>query len=133
MQRSEGDERHRVAVSVRRQLPFGMDVSALAIVASPRPFLVFAGTDVNANGTDLDDWPNGVRTHQRQGWAHWYRSLDVRLTKSFGKVEMTGEVFNLFNTANFSEYQANQSELAYGEPVGDFPRRQAQIGMRYRW
>jgi hypothetical protein len=133
MQRSEGDERHRIAVSALRHLPFGIEGSVLGIIASPRPFLVFAGDDVNANGTELDDWPDGVRTHRRHGWAHWYRSLDVRLTKRLVGVDVIAEVFNVFNTANFSEYQALQSELAYAEPVGDFPRRQCQIGLRYRF
>jgi len=133
MQRSESDERHRVAVSAMRRLPYGVDISALGIVASPRPFLVFAGNDVNVNGTELDDWPNGIRTDRRHGWAHWFRSLDLRLTKQLASVDVIAELFNVFNTANFSEYQPLQSEVAYAEPAGDFPRRQGQIGARYRF
>jgi hypothetical protein len=133
MQRSEGDERHRIAVSALRRLPYSMDVSLLGIIASPRPFLVTMGVDGNNNGTDLDDWPEGLRTSRRSGWAHWYRSLDLRLTRRITHVDVTAEMFNVFNTTNYSDYQAIQSALGYAEPVGDFPHRQGQIGLRWRF
>jgi hypothetical protein len=137
MQRSEGDERHRLVISGLTQLPFGIDVSGIAIVASPRPFLASVGFDVNQNGTSLDDWPNGTRTHRRDGWDHWYRTVDLRLGKSFpvrgGRLNVTAEVFNAFNWANHSEYQATQTALGYGEPVADYARRQGQLGIRYQF
>jgi hypothetical protein len=135
LQRSEGDERHRFVMSGLTELPFGLELSGLIIVASPRPFLVTAGTDVNQNGSTSDDWPDGVRTLRRNGWDHWYRSLDLRLGKSFalphGRLTVTAEVFNALSSANHSEYQATQNLLDYGAPVGDYSRRQAQLGLRY--
>jgi hypothetical protein len=135
MQRSEGDERHRVVVSGFTQVPFGLDVSAMVIVASPRPFLAFAGPQIT--GTFNDDWPNGTRTHRRSGWDHWYRTVDVRLGKPFrvpqGRLTVTAEAFNIFNWANHAEYEGNASLLDYGEPVGDYARRQAQLGLRYQF
>jgi hypothetical protein len=133
MQQSEGDERHRVAVSTLARIPYNVDVSLLGIIASPRPFLVKTGVDENNNGTDLDDWPDGVRTHRRSGWPHWYRSLDLRLSRRLAGIDVITEVFNIFNTANFSDYQSIQSDLGYAEPIGEFPRRQGQIGIRYRF
>ena len=137
MQRSEGDERHRLVVSGLTQLPFGIDVSGIAIVASPRPFLAAVGRDVNGNDNAVDDWPNGVRTHRRDGWDHWYRTVDLRLGKSFpvrgGRLNVTAEVFNVFSWANHSEYQATESAQGYGEPVADYPRRQGQLGVRYQF
>jgi hypothetical protein len=135
MQRSEGDERHRLVVSGLTRLPFGLEASGIAIVASPRPFLVTLGPDANANGILTDDWPNGVRTHRRDGWEHWYRTLDLRVSKSIptagGRVSVIADIFNVFNTANYSEYQPNAAEPDYGEPTGDFARRQGQVGLRY--
>lgn len=135
MQRSEGDERHRLVLSGMTRLAFGLEASALAIVASPRPFLVTAGSDRNANSNFADDWPGGLRTHRRDGWAHWYRTLDVRLAKSLpaarGRVSVVADVFNVFNTANHAEYQPNAASPDYGEPAGDFARRQGQVGLRY--
>jgi carboxypeptidase family protein/TonB-dependent receptor-like protein len=137
LQRSEGDERHRFVLSGLSRLPFGLELSGIAIVASPRPFLVTAGSDVNQNGSSLDDWPDGIRTLRRSGWDHWYRTLDLRLGKSFpmphGSLMVTAEAFNVLNWSNHSEYQATSNLLGYGEPVGDYARRQAQLGLRYQF
>jgi hypothetical protein len=136
MQRSEGDERHRVVVSGFTALPFGLDISGVAIVASPRPFLALAGGDVNQNGHGSDDWPNGTRTHRRDGWDHWYRTVDLRVGRTFAlrprRLTVTAEVFNVFNSANHAEYEGDAS-LDYGEPVGDYARRQGQLGVRYQF
>ena len=135
MQRSEADERHRLVLSDISQLPFGFTLSGIAIVASPRPFLAFAGSDVNGNGVPADDWPNGSRTAYHGGWNNWYRTLDLRLAKSVrvppGTLAVTGELFNVFNTSNHSEYQPTANLANYGHAVGDYARRQAQIGARY--
>jgi hypothetical protein len=137
MQRSEGDERHRLVVSGLTRLPYLIDFSLIGILASPRPFLVITGTDDNANGSTVDDWPDGMRTHRRDGWEHWYRTLDVRFARVLGNgrghLTATAELFNVFNTANHAEYQSNGSALEYGEPVTNFAPRQAQLGLRYRF
>jgi hypothetical protein len=137
MQRSDGDERHRVVVSGFTNLRWGLELSGVAIVASPHPFFVTTGFDDNQNGAENDDWPGGLRTHLPSGWDNWYRTLDLRLGKGFpmrtGKMIVTAELFNALNSANHSEYQAKANVLDYGEPVGDYARRQAQIGVRYQF
>jgi hypothetical protein len=137
LQRSEGDERHRLVLSGLTELPFGVELSGITILASPRPFLVTAGTDLNQNGSASDDWPGGVRTLRQDGWRNWYRTIDLRLGKSFpvphGHLTVTAEMFNVLNWANHSEYQGTENLLGYGEPVGDFARRQAQLGLRYEF
>ena len=137
MQRSTGDERHRLVLSGLTELPLGLRLSVIAIAASPSPFLATVGTDLNQNGSLVDDWPNGVRTWRRDGWAYWYRTVDVRLGKAFslpgGQLILTTDVFNLFNWANHSEYQTKQNLLDFAEPVGDYLRRQAQVGVRYQF
>ncbi|HJQ09752.1 MAG TPA: carboxypeptidase regulatory-like domain-containing protein [Gemmatimonadaceae bacterium] len=135
MQRSDGDERHRVVVSGIKQLPFGMTLSGIGIIASPRAFLAFAGSDVNGNGSPSDDWPGGTRTAYRGGWNNWYRTLDLRLAKSIqfspGALAVTAEVFNVFNTNNPSVYQATESLSNFRHAVAYYAPRQAQIGARY--
>ena len=134
MQRSDGDERHRLVVSGLSRLRFGIEASAIAIVASPRTFLVNTGVDARGNGVQ-DDWPGGVRTHRRDGWEHWYRTVDMRFAKAIptgrGRVSVIADIFNVFNTANHSEYEPSAALPAYGEPIGDFARRQGQVGLRY--
>ena len=135
MQRSEADERHRVVLSGATQFPLGLQFSGIMVIASPRPFLVIAGTDVNGNGNPADDWPSGQRTAYRGGWKNCYRTLDLRLTKSIhaaqGALAITADVFNALNTSNHSEYQGTENLLQYGQPIGDYARREAQLGVRY--
>lgn len=137
MQRSDGDERHRLVLSGFTDLPLGLVFSAIVVAASPSPFGVTVGTDVNKNGAVSDDWPNGIRTWRRDGWDFWYRTVDIRLGKTFplpwGSLLVTADVFNLFNWANHSEYQGKQSLLDFAKPVGDYLRRQAQVGLRYQF
>ncbi len=137
MQRSEGDERHRFVLSGLTELPFGFAFSGIAVVGSPRPVLATVAGDPNQNGNPNDDWPDGIRTLQRNGWDHWYRTVDLRLGKSFplpqGRLTVTAELFNIFNWANHSEYKATQNLDGYGEPAGDYARRQAQLGIRYQF
>jgi hypothetical protein len=135
MQRSEADERHRLVLSGATQIPFALELSGIMVIASPRPFLVIAGTDVNLNGTTADDWPGGGRTAYRGGWNNWYRTLDLRLAKpihvAHGALAITADLFNALNTRNHSEYQGTENLAQYGQAVGDYARRQAQLGARY--
>lgn len=137
MQRSEGDERHRAVLSGFTELPFRVELSAIVVAASPRPFLVIVGTDVNKNGIKDDDWPDGNRTWRRGGWSNWYRTADFRLGRSFarapGRMRVTAEAFNLFNWANHSEYRGALKQAGFAEPSGDYARRQVQIGLRYQF
>jgi len=135
MQRSEADERHRMVISGVMDIPFAMQLSGIAVVASPRPFLVISGPDVNLNGTNADDWPGGQRTAYRGGSNNWYRTLDLGLSKSIhigqGALAITAEVFNVLNTGNHSEYQGTENLAHFGHAVGDYARRQGQLGARY--
>jgi hypothetical protein len=135
MQRSEADERHRLVLAASAEIPFAVQLSAIAVIASPRPFLVIAGPDVNLNGTNTDDWPGGQRTAYRGGSNNWYRTLDLRVSKPIhvgrGALAITADIFNALNTANHSEYQGTEALPRYGHAIGDYARRQAQLGARY--
>lgn len=137
MQRSDGDERHRVVLSGSMNVPFRVQLAGIAVAASPRPFFVTVGSDVNQNGTRTDDWPNGNRTWRRQGWKYWYRTIDLRVAKtvtlSHGDMVVSLDAFNVANWANFSEYQSTQNELGFAEPTGAYGGRQGQLGVRYHF
>jgi len=137
MQRSNGDERHRLVLSAMTGLPFGLQFSTISTVASPRPVFAFAGTDANGNGPVDDDWPNGVRTFRPGGWSNWYRTVDVRLAKPFrvaqGTMIATADVFNLANWRNHSDYQTVAAAANFGAATADSPGRQAQVGLRYQF
>ena len=135
MQRSAADERHRVVATEAMRLPWGITISTIGILASPQPFLVIVGTDVNHNGVTGDDWPGGLRTARNGGSNNWYRELDARVAKSVrgsrGELTFTADVFNVFNVGNHSDYQGVQTNLAYRKPLADYARRQGQLGLRY--
>jgi hypothetical protein len=49
-----------------------------------------------------------------------------------GRLTATGfwEVFNLFDTDNFTNFQASLQSSAFGTPAAEFPKRQQQLGFR---
>ncbi len=137
MQWAGTDERHRVVLSGIANGPWGLRFSTIATVASPHPYAVFLGTDANGTGTPNDDWPNGIRSARPHGWANWYRNVDMRIGKAIGaargRLVATADVFNLFNTANHSDFRNMANQADYGQPIGDYARRQAQVGLRYQF
>jgi len=137
MQWASTDERHRFVLSGIADGPFGLQLSTIATVASPRPYAIVVGTDANGSGVPYDDWPNGIRTARQQRWRNWYRNVDVRMGKAIGmaagRFVATMDVFNLFNTANHAEYRNAENQTDYRQPIGDYARRQAQLGLRYQF
>jgi hypothetical protein len=142
MQPTSGDERHRVVLSGIAPLLFGFQFSGIGIFASPHPFAVTDGRDLNNSGLTTDDWPNGKRVAETSGgWDNMYKTIDFRLARNFTigatRAQLSAEVFNLFNWVNWSCYSGtlndrNGNKLAsYGLPNGALAPRQAQVGIRY--
>jgi hypothetical protein len=141
MQRTSGDERHRVVVSGFAALPFRTRLSSIVTIASPRPYLAQAGRDVNRNAVTFDDWI-GERRYllPSDAWRNWYRVIDARLARDLplaGTARLSAfvEVFNLLNTENYSSFDGNQQtaagdNLRFRQPNGVFGTRQLQLGAR---
>jgi hypothetical protein len=150
-QATSGDERHRLVISEVSPIPFGFTFSAIATVASPRPFVTVDGRDINLDNITTDDYPGGTltttgirTTRPANDWENWYRTVDLRLAKSLfdrggRKVSISGEVFNLFNWNNNLSYGGTQFTAAgvavpsFGVPTGAYAARQGQVGMRVDW
>ncbi|MBI2407745.1 MAG: TonB-dependent receptor [Gemmatimonadetes bacterium] len=150
-QRTSGDERHRLVLSTVTPIPFGFNVSAIATVASPRPFLQIDGRDINLDNITGDDWPGGTKTTVGERTAlpanafpNYYRTVDLRLARqlySIGgkKVGFSAEVFNLFNWYNKLSYGGTQLTATgeavptFGRPTGAYAARQMQAGLRVDW
>jgi len=145
MQRISGDERHRFVLSGTSTLPFGIGLSTLATVASPRPYRALVGQDVNKDNIFEDDWINGTRYQvPPNAWRNWYRVVDLRLTKAFdmghgAQLSLIAEAFNVFNTENYSGYFGVQRSTTgeprpdFGSPSGIFATRQFQLGSRLQF
>lgn len=142
MQRISGDERHRFVLSAIWMLRYGVGISTVATLGSPRPYRTYAGQDANQNNFTDDDWIDGRRyALPSSGWKSWYRMVDLRLAKAFAmrggtRLSVTAEAFNLFNTENYSGYFGVQKDATgqlredFGTPSGIFATRQLQIGSR---
>ena len=142
MQRTTGDERHRFVLSGTWRLGFGLGLSTIATVASPRPYRSSVGQDVTANNFLEDDWIDGKRYRVPSNvWSNWYRVVDVRITKSIDlarstRLSVIAEGFNVFNTENHAGYFGEQRSSTgeprpdFGSPSAIFATRQWQVGTR---
>jgi hypothetical protein len=142
MQRISGDERHRFLLSGMATLPFGLRLSTITTLASPRPYKATDGRDMNRNNFLEDDFIDGKRYQvPENSWKNWYRVVDLRLAKSIGlgrgaNLSLIFEAFNLFNSENYSGYfgvqRSANGELRadFGSPSGTFATRQFQLGSR---
>ena len=142
MQPTSGDERHRAVLSTVTKAPLGFMVSGIVTVASPRPFAVTDGRDLNRNVVVFDDFPGGQRTQEPDGgWKDWYKTVDLRLARSLysregKKFTLIAEVFNVFNSDNILSYGGRQFDAnggaisSFGVASGAFAARQGQVGFR---
>jgi hypothetical protein len=149
MQRTAGDERHRLVLSEVADFARwgGVQIAAIVTLASPRPYNAFIGQDLNVDNDLTDDFfpsgaPDGERTiRPGNEFKNWYRNVDLRLGKSLfttqgATVRLTAEVFNVFNTDNVAGFFGRQRDAAgvlianFGQPNGAFGARRAQVGAR---
>jgi len=145
MQRTSGDERHRLVLSGSVALRYGVRLSTVAIAASPQPYRTTVGQDLNKDSLLDDDWIDGKRYSVPPNvWRNWYRVVDVRVTKTLAsargaRLSVIAEGFNIFNTDNYSGYfgvqRSTTGELRpdFGTPSGIFATRQLQLGTSVGW
>lgn len=142
MQRSSADERHRFVLNWIVNLPFGFQFSGIATLASPRPFNVIDGRDLNDNNFYGDDWPGDTRiwTLDWRKVRYWYKIVDIRLSKVFEfgyyRIALIFDAFNVFNWFNAAGYfnrmyDASGNPLAnFGQPNSSYAPRYLQFGLR---
>ena len=152
------DQRHRFVLSGLYQFPGALQVSAIVIAASGRPFTALAGVDLNGDGDGGSFPTDRARTNPADPGSSVLRSsetmpkqitVDVRLSKRFtfgGRtaLEALVEAFNVFNRTNFSEVnnifgpgafpdQPQRDALGrvtYGTFTQAQPPRQVQLALR---
>jgi hypothetical protein len=135
------DVRHRFVSNVIYQLPFDIQLGGIVTTNSAPPYNITTGSDANRDG-DNNDRPAGVGYNAGRGDR--FVQTDVRISKRFQLGTFRGEVlwemFNLFNTVNFTNYQGNQASLpgvtgtgiptGFGRPRQAFDPFQAQLGFK---
>ena len=142
IQRSNYDERHRLVINATVNLPAGFQLSGIATLASPTPFPVSIGQDINNDNNFTDDWPNGER-NMVPDYArirNWYKDIDLRVTKFFDirglRLGIWVDAFNVGNWFNAASYfgrmtDASGNPLAtFGKPNSSYAPRTVQLGAR---
>ena len=89
-----------------------------------------------STGLDLDNDPFPDRPEPRNSRrGDSVTTVDLRATKVFttGRVRTSAfwELFNTFNTTNFTAYQGSLQSSNFGRPVAALPMRQQQFGLRF--
>jgi hypothetical protein len=140
---TSNDVRHRFVGNLITELPFGMQLGTIVSGNSAPPYNIITGTDLNRDG-DNNDRPAG--TGFDAGRGNSYFQADMRVSKKFrfGKTsnaEILWEMFNLFNTVNFNNYQGNRASTpgltatgiptGFGQPRQAFDAFQGQLGVKF--
>ena len=129
----DNDVRHRFSGNVTYQLPLDFNIGAIVTANSAPPYNHTTGGDTNRDFV-INDRPQGVRFNSLRGDSFF--TTDLRLSKKFHlsetrNVEFLWEMFNLFNTANLTDFNGNQSALTFGQARAVLPPFQAQMGVRF--
>ena len=139
-----GAQRHRVVFNAIYQMPYDFQVSGLYFYGDNGYNTTTSGIDatgcgcaianrIRANG-DIIPRNNYNKKDLHRVDLRFYRSFRVNARTSF---EPTLEVFNLFNRANFTAWQLNESSSTFGQPTAaggiGYAPRVIQFGIRARF
>ena len=150
---SLADRRHHFVLSGMYVLPLEIRISAIAIATSGRPYNILAGVDLNRDGDGGAFPPDRARrtlsdasssVPRNNGRLPREATVDIRAGRRFHlrgpvSVDSTFEVFNLFNTANFTEVNnifgigsyPSAPLPGYGQFQRAGPPRQVQLGLKF--
>jgi hypothetical protein len=128
------DARHKVALGAIYTAPFAINVSGVFRYHSATPYMKFDNVDYNGDGYNLDLLPGH---HVNEGRAHSFEQFDIALSKEFpiGPIglEVTAQVFNVFNAKNPALYDRTGTPNAYAGDPGQGEQRLLQLGGRLRF
>jgi len=138
--RADFDRRHRFSVAGVYELPKEFEVGFVLDALSGLPYEITTGFDDNGDGI-ANDRPVGVL--RNSGKQPKFFQLDMRLAKLWetkrpvdqqedpAEFELFLDVFNVFNTINYSDIVGVQSSPRFGLPSLAEKGRQLQAGFSY--
>lgn len=111
-------------------LPFGIQTSGIFAYRSGLPYS--ASTSIQLDQDPFTDRP--APRNSRRGAA--LKNLDLRVSKVVKlpkNTRMTAfwELFNVFNTTNFTTYQGSLQASNFGLPIEALAMRRQQFGIRF--
>jgi outer membrane receptor protein involved in Fe transport len=160
------DRRHRIVMSGIVQLPYEVQLSVIGDLRSSLPFNASTSFDINNDGYTGDNAPgvayqNGCRSlnfdavnafratrglpavSENDVACPGFANLDIRVLKTFTvtgshRIELIGQLFNVFNRANFAIPQNNIGSSLFGKTIQIMenikaPSRQVEVALRYQF
>ncbi len=124
------DQRHNFVLNGSYQFPYDFQLSGIWVYRSARPWSPY--TSENPEGYVYPPWPESKNS--RRGDS--YQTVDLRVGKTLklgGKRALTvfWEMFNTFNTKNFTEYDGEMESSSFGYPLSAGDMRRQQLGLRF--
>jgi outer membrane receptor protein involved in Fe transport len=137
------DQRHRGVLTLWRRVPLGVVVGGVATIASGRPFNITTGVDNNGDAANTDrPVIDGQVAGRNAGRGTSIFDLDLFVEKSFGRVALRAEGFNVTNHTNVVGRNGVWGNAAaplatFGQPLGGInnvdPPREYQFSVRLRY
>jgi hypothetical protein len=138
--RADFDRRHRFSAAGVYELPREFQIGFVVDAMSGLPYEITTGFDDNGDGI-AKDRPAGVP--RNAGQSPKFVQLDLRLGKLWetkrpvdqeedpAEIEFFIDIFNVFNTINYSDIVGVQSSPRFGLPSFAEKGRQLQAGFSY--
>jgi len=119
------DRRHVLVSDFSYLFPWDFQLAGIARYATGLPY-----SATNANVVYARPLPRNSLRGEGES------NVDLRVGKSvkFGggyEIVLFWEMFNVFNTTNFIQYQGNQLSTSYQMPQRALPMRRQQLGLRF--
>jgi hypothetical protein len=158
---ANAERRHALVASGAVMLPFDVQFGAVWSYRTSLPFSVRAGRDLNGDGFVTDYVPGTTRNQGardldlalvnqwRAGFglppvsadqidSTRFSSVDLRASKSIRldaarRIEVVGQVFNIFNTVNLTGLQFNALATTFGRASRAAAGTQAEMAVRFVW
>jgi hypothetical protein len=162
------DRRHTLVASGSVLMPWDVTLGGVWTLRSTMPFSARAGRDLNSDGATTDYVPGTTRNQGNRDLdltsvnayralnglgaisadridSNRYNSFDVRVSKSLRlgagnqRMELIGQVFNLFGTTNLlasggqGSWVDNALSDSFGRILSASNRQQAELAVRFLW
>ncbi len=126
----DSDRRHNLVINGSYTLPFDLQTSGIFAYRSGLPYSV--STSIQLDTDPFIDRPEP--RNSRRGAA--LKNLDLRVSKLVKlpkntRVTAFWELFNVFNTTNFTTYQGSLQASNFGLPIEALAMRRQQFGIRF--
>ena len=126
---------HRFVASGYYVLPWDISLSGTFTYRSEPHYTAQTPDDANGDEIFWDIDPAHVRGDMS---GDPFYNLDMRLSKAFRfvdrySIEPFVEIYNVFNTLNYSRWWARTDYVDFGEPTGAHALREFQLGLRFEF